>query len=153
MWLNCLVYRTADGRMLIVSSTDGYCSLITFDEGELGTVYMKPQAVAETSAVAANAVSQDQTAGKSLTTDVANGTSNTAATPSSCKQEGAPIANSSARVGEKVKQSENQKLPAVVSEVHTFKILFVKDSIWCELVHCRKRVLILFFCSERQYTK
>lgn len=115
--------------MLIVSSTDGYCSLITFDEGELGTVYVKPQAAAETSIVATNAVSQDQTAGKSLTTDVANSTSNTAATPSSCKQEDAPIANSSASVGEKVKQFESQKLPAVVSEVHTFKILFVKDSI------------------------
>ena len=29
--------RSNDGRMLAVSSSDGYCSLLQFDEGELGT--------------------------------------------------------------------------------------------------------------------
>ncbi|CAM1297616.1 CHAF1B (predicted), partial [Pycnogonum litorale] len=29
-----------DGRMLLISSTDGYCSMITFDENELGTPYV-----------------------------------------------------------------------------------------------------------------
>ncbi|CAL4073630.1 unnamed protein product, partial [Meganyctiphanes norvegica] len=28
-----------DGRLLVVSSTDGYCSLVSFSEGELGTSY------------------------------------------------------------------------------------------------------------------
>lgn len=28
-----------DGRLLVVSSTDGYCSLVSFSEGELGTQY------------------------------------------------------------------------------------------------------------------
>ncbi|XP_055690668.1 chromatin assembly factor 1 subunit B [Lutzomyia longipalpis] len=30
---------SSDGRLLVVSSTDGFCSLITFSEGELGKVY------------------------------------------------------------------------------------------------------------------
>ncbi|XP_046667146.1 chromatin assembly factor 1 subunit B isoform X2 [Homalodisca vitripennis] len=30
---------SSDGRVLVVSSTDGYCSVITFAENELGTVY------------------------------------------------------------------------------------------------------------------
>lgn len=32
-------FRSYDGRILVVSSTDGYCSLISFAEGELGTPY------------------------------------------------------------------------------------------------------------------
>lgn len=34
---------STDGRMLIVSSTDGFCTLITFAEDELGTVYVDPK--------------------------------------------------------------------------------------------------------------
>ncbi|XP_059614932.1 chromatin assembly factor 1 subunit B isoform X2 [Phlebotomus argentipes] len=30
---------SSDGRLLVVSSTDGFCSLITFGEGELGQIY------------------------------------------------------------------------------------------------------------------
>lgn len=30
---------SSDGRVLVVSSTDGYCSVITFDKGELGMPY------------------------------------------------------------------------------------------------------------------
>lgn len=33
---------SADGCILIVSSVDGFCTLITFEENELGTVYDKP---------------------------------------------------------------------------------------------------------------
>ena len=40
---NCLYFRTSDGQMLIVSSTDGYCSCITFNDGELGSIYHPPQ--------------------------------------------------------------------------------------------------------------
>ncbi|XP_061399765.1 chromatin assembly factor 1 subunit B [Musca vetustissima] len=36
-----------DGRVVVVSSTDGFCSLITFDEGELGEVYEDTDAVLE----------------------------------------------------------------------------------------------------------
>ncbi|CAG0892297.1 unnamed protein product [Darwinula stevensoni] len=34
---------SADGRLLIVSSTDGYCSVITFSAGELGKPYKEEQ--------------------------------------------------------------------------------------------------------------
>ena len=34
-----LLYRSGDGRFLVVSSTDGYCTIISFAEGELGTPY------------------------------------------------------------------------------------------------------------------
>ncbi|XP_053675533.1 chromatin assembly factor 1 subunit B [Anopheles nili] len=33
---------SSDGKILIVSSTDGFCSLIFFSDGELGTVYVAP---------------------------------------------------------------------------------------------------------------
>lgn len=32
-------FRSHDGRLLVVSSTDGYCSIVYFQEGELGKVY------------------------------------------------------------------------------------------------------------------
>lgn len=32
--------RSSDGHILAVSSTDGYCSLVSFAEGELGTPYV-----------------------------------------------------------------------------------------------------------------
>jgi hypothetical protein len=35
----CFVSRSGSGRMLVVSSTDGYCSIVTFAVGELGVVY------------------------------------------------------------------------------------------------------------------
>jgi len=38
--------RSHDAQLLIISSTDGYCTLITFDENELGSVYKKPELVA-----------------------------------------------------------------------------------------------------------
>ena len=41
-----LMCRSHDGQLLVVSSTDGYCTLITFDENELGTVYKKCEVVA-----------------------------------------------------------------------------------------------------------
>ena len=34
-----LCCRSKDGRMLVVSSMDGYCSVVTFDAGELGVPY------------------------------------------------------------------------------------------------------------------
>jgi chromatin assembly factor 1 subunit B len=33
------VSRSGNGRMLVVSSTDGYCSIVTFAVGELGVIY------------------------------------------------------------------------------------------------------------------
>ncbi|KAG8036232.1 hypothetical protein G9C98_004812 [Cotesia typhae] len=33
------IKESSDGRILVVSSTDGYCSIIHFQEGELGKVY------------------------------------------------------------------------------------------------------------------
>lgn len=34
---------SSDGRIIVVSSTDGYCSIVTFAEGELGTPYQPAQ--------------------------------------------------------------------------------------------------------------
>ena len=34
-----LLQRSSDGNTLVVSSTDGYCSIINFKTGELGQVY------------------------------------------------------------------------------------------------------------------
>ncbi|GJJ77714.1 chromatin assembly factor 1 subunit B [Entomortierella parvispora] len=38
---------SGDGCNLIVASSDGFCSLISFEEGELGTVYKPPQSMAD----------------------------------------------------------------------------------------------------------
>jgi len=43
------MFRSRDGQLLVVSSTDGYCTLITFDESELGTIYKKCEVVAPVS--------------------------------------------------------------------------------------------------------
>ena len=37
-------FRSSDGNTLVVSSTDGYCSIINFKQGELGQIY-QPQVV------------------------------------------------------------------------------------------------------------
>jgi len=34
-----ILCRSHDGRLLVLSSTDGYCTMISFDVGELGTEY------------------------------------------------------------------------------------------------------------------
>ena len=41
---NLLSFRSSDGNTLVVSSTDGYCSIINFKQGELGQIY-QPQDV------------------------------------------------------------------------------------------------------------
>ncbi len=41
------ILRSADGNTLIVASTDGYCSIISFQPGQLGTPYTAPVEVAE----------------------------------------------------------------------------------------------------------
>jgi len=43
------LFRSSDAQLLVVSSTDGYCTLITFDANELGTVYKKVEVVAPVS--------------------------------------------------------------------------------------------------------
>ena len=34
-----LVFRSSDGNTLLVASTDGFCSVVNFKEGEIGEVY------------------------------------------------------------------------------------------------------------------
>jgi len=41
--------RSSDGQLLVISSTDGYCTLITFDENEMGTAYKKADVAAPVS--------------------------------------------------------------------------------------------------------
>lgn len=37
---NCFI-RSSDGQLLIVSSSDGFCSIISFSKEELGETYME----------------------------------------------------------------------------------------------------------------
>ena len=39
-------YRSSDGKLLLISSTDGYCTLIAFEDGELGIPYIDPAKLA-----------------------------------------------------------------------------------------------------------
>ena len=39
--------RSSDGNTLVVSSTDGYCSIINFKEGELGQIYQAQEVINE----------------------------------------------------------------------------------------------------------
>ena len=34
-----IIHRSSDGNTLVVSSTDGYCSIINFKSGEIGQIY------------------------------------------------------------------------------------------------------------------
>ena len=38
-FLSPVVFRSSDGRTLVISSSDGYCSIVQFNEGELGEPY------------------------------------------------------------------------------------------------------------------
>lgn len=40
---------SSDGKVLVVSSSDGFCTLITFSDDELGTVYAEKQDLSDTS--------------------------------------------------------------------------------------------------------
>ena len=40
--IHVIFFRSADGNTLIVASTDGYCSIINFQAGQLGTIYTAP---------------------------------------------------------------------------------------------------------------
>jgi len=35
-----IVFRSSDARLLIASSSEGFCSVITFDEGEIGQEFI-----------------------------------------------------------------------------------------------------------------
>ena len=41
-------YRSTDGNFLVVSSTDGYCSIMNFKYGELGSIYVQKEEVGKT---------------------------------------------------------------------------------------------------------
>ena len=38
--------RSSDAKLLLISSTDGYCTLIAFEDGELGIPYIDPAKLA-----------------------------------------------------------------------------------------------------------
>lgn len=40
VFLYFIFFRSSDGRLLIVSSSDGFCSIVSFSEFELGTPYV-----------------------------------------------------------------------------------------------------------------
>lgn len=39
-WIFKNCFRSYDGRLLLASSSDGYCTIVTFEEGELGVPYV-----------------------------------------------------------------------------------------------------------------
>lgn len=47
-------YRSPDGQALLLSSSDGYCSIIVFDLGELGTVHPTQQHHRQLAAIASS---------------------------------------------------------------------------------------------------
>ena len=59
--LNILMWcRSHDGRILAVSSTDGYCTLVTFEENELGIPYEKQVVKIQTAAESAEKFKERQ---------------------------------------------------------------------------------------------
>ncbi|XP_022107613.1 chromatin assembly factor 1 subunit B-like [Acanthaster planci] len=52
---------SSDGQILVVSSTDGYCSLVTFEEGEIGVPY-KTAPVVPVATVGSNVTAASETA-------------------------------------------------------------------------------------------
>ena len=56
--------RTKDGRTLAVASTDGYCSFVTFEPGELGTPYVSQPLPTKTSTTTPAPPSTSTTTGK-----------------------------------------------------------------------------------------
>ena len=36
MFVIYIIFRSSDGQILVISSTDGYCTIVRFDSGELG---------------------------------------------------------------------------------------------------------------------
>lgn len=51
---------SSDGRILIVSSTDGYCTIIHFQKGELGTEYEATVSINEKTESSVNSVSNSE---------------------------------------------------------------------------------------------
>ena len=45
-FLNVFLCRSSDGCTLVTSSTDGYCTIVTFTEGEIGTPYIDEESQA-----------------------------------------------------------------------------------------------------------
>ncbi|XP_049546922.1 chromatin assembly factor 1 subunit B [Anopheles darlingi] len=75
---------SSDGKILIVSSTDGYCSLIHFNDGELGVAYVPPAVNTEEGTQGVASASPPQKDNKKTTSGAAtaSATSTTAKTAS-----------------------------------------------------------------------
>lgn len=63
---------SADGHSLVVCSTDGYVSIITFDEGELGEVYTPPEETVEVTSTAESSVPEPVTTPKTVSPPASN---------------------------------------------------------------------------------
>ncbi|KAI8127651.1 hypothetical protein FF38_03209 [Lucilia cuprina] len=69
-----------DGRIVVVSSTDGFCSLITFEEGELGEEYENSEAALEAALAQVTKKTKKQKDNETLTKSRKPSTDDSAAT-------------------------------------------------------------------------
>jgi len=72
---------TSDGQTLLVSSADGYISIISFKEGELGTVYTPPRASPVEDLVQANLIETVPTTSTCAPLEVSSATPNEVEAP------------------------------------------------------------------------
>ena len=48
MYIFCFsFFRSSDGNTLLVASTDGFCSVVNFKEGEIGEIYDENSVIAD----------------------------------------------------------------------------------------------------------
>lgn len=71
-------FRSCDARQLVISSRDGFCTIVTFDDNELGEIYRErvtnPEAIQDTMDI--DNTNADSTAPSSGTEIDTNGTKN-----------------------------------------------------------------------------
>ncbi len=60
---------SADGKILMISSRDAYCSMISFDDGELGTPIQKQQEEPCNNVAQQETVSDAPTSGEPMETE------------------------------------------------------------------------------------
>ncbi|KAL8571750.1 hypothetical protein ACOMHN_060835 [Nucella lapillus] len=90
-----------DGRLLVVASTDGYCSVVTFEEGELGVFYTPHTAPSSSTLHSKTAESQLAVGDKAVPKKQLTSTSNTKPSSSSSSSSPTPSSDKKSTVGKR----------------------------------------------------